>query len=67
MAVAIPGLQGKGNKTIRQTWSAERKLELVLEGMGGRHPVSELCSRANISRTCYYHWRHQFIDAGQLN
>jgi len=63
--VAIPGLQGKGDKAARQPWSAERKLGLVLEGMCGRHPVSELCSQANISRACYYHWQHQFIDAGQ--
>jgi transposase len=65
MTVAIPGLQGKGDKVARQLWSAECKLELVLEGMCGRHPVSELCNQANISRACYYHWRHQFIDAGQ--
>jgi transposase-like protein len=63
--VAIPGLQGKGDRAAQRPWSAERKLGLVLEGICGRHPVSELCSQANISRACYYHWRHQFIDAGQ--
>jgi transposase len=50
---------------IRHVLSAERKVDLVLQGVSGERPISELCRSAGISRACYYRWKHEFIDAGR--
>ncbi|MGI0156153.1 MAG: transposase, partial [Thermoplasmata archaeon] len=43
--------------TTRKTWSAEEKLQIVLEGMAPRSNISEVCRRHGISSTAYYEWR----------
>jgi putative transposase len=56
----------RGDKIIaRQPWPVERKIELVLEGLRGHRPVTELCREAGISTARYYQWRQQFLDAGR--
>ncbi len=56
----------EGNKDVQQSWSIDRKVALVLEGLRGHRPVSELCREAGISPTRYYQWREQFIDAARI-
>ena len=48
-----------------QPWPVERKVEVVLEGLRGRRPVTELCREAGISPACYYQWRTQFVNAAR--
>ncbi len=43
--------------TTGKTWSAEEKLQIVLEGMAPRANISEVCRRHGISSTAYYEWR----------
>jgi len=49
----------------KRVLSSERKVDLVLQGVSGERPISELCRSAGISRACYYRWRHEFLDAGR--
>lgn len=66
MAVVIHNSRRRKHETARRSWSAERKIELILEGLRGHRPVAELCHHAGISRACYYRWRHQFMDAAWM-
>ncbi len=66
MTVVVHDSRRRGHEMPRRPWSAERKTELILEGLRGHRPVAALCRQAGISRTCYYRWRHQFLDAGGL-
>lgn len=40
--------------TTVNTWSAEEKLQIVLEVMVARVNISEVCRRHGISSTAYY-------------
>ena len=55
--------QRKAGHATKQSWPAERKAELVLEGLRGHRPVAELCREAGISTTRYYHWRQECLDS----
>jgi transposase-like protein len=57
--------QGGDKNMARQPWPVDRKIELVLEGLRGHRPVTELCREAGISTARYYQWRQQFLDAGR--
>jgi len=63
MLTPIQSSQGKG-KTGR-VWPVDRKVNLVLEGLSGHRPVTELCREAGISPVRFCQWRDQFIDAGR--
>ncbi len=43
--------------TTHKTWSAEEKLQIVLEGVAPRANISEVCRRHGISSTAYYDWK----------
>ena len=49
----------------KKPWPADRRIDLVLEGLSGHRPVKELCHKAGISPASYYQWRRQFIDAAR--
>ncbi len=44
----------------RRTFSAEFKLETVLEGIRGEKTVAEICRERDIRDTLYYKWRDAF-------
>ena len=48
----------------RKTWSNKEKFEIVLEGLQGKVPVSELCSKYEVHQSQYYKWREQFFAKG---
>ncbi len=52
-------------KATRRKFPAEDKIRIVLEGLRGQIPVSELCRREGIAPTVYYHWSKDFLDAGK--
>jgi transposase-like protein len=38
----------------RRKWSAEKKMEIVLEGMASGANISEVCRRHGVAQTQYY-------------
>jgi transposase len=52
-------------KATRKKYSAEEKIRIVLEGLRGEIPISELCRREGIAPTMYYRWSKAFLDAGK--
>ena len=52
-------------RVANQPRSVDRRLDVVLKGMREHRPVRELCREAGISKTSYYHWQHQVLDAAR--
>ena len=52
-------------RATRKQFTAEEKIRIVLEGLRGETPVSELCRRERIAPTMYYRWSKAFLDAGK--
>ena len=52
-------------KATRRKFSAEEKIRIVLEGLRGQIPVSELARREGIAPTVYYRWSKAFLEAGK--
>ena len=46
-------------------WTNKQKLEIVLEGIKGRVPISELCNKYQIQQTQYYDWKNHFLRHGE--
>ncbi len=49
----------------RRKFSAEEKIRVVLEGLRGEIPVTDLCRREGIATTLYYRWSKDFLDSGK--
>lgn len=52
-------------KATRRRFSAEEKIRIVLEGLRGEIPVTQLCRREGIQPSIYYKWSKAFLDAGK--
>ena len=59
-------------KTVRQIrqqtrkkYTAEEKIRIVLEGLRGETPITELCRREGINSNLYYRWSKEFLEAGK--
>ena len=52
-------------RATRRKFSAEQKIQIVLEGLRGEIPVTELCRREGIQPSIYYGWSKAFLDAGK--
>ena len=52
-------------KATRRKFSAEQKIQIVLEGLRGEIPVSELARREGIAPSVYYRWSKAFLEAGK--
>ena len=52
-------------KASRRKFSAEEKIRIVLEGLRGEIPVSELARREGIDPSIYYRWSKAFLEAGK--
>jgi len=48
-----------------RTFTAQRKLEIVLAGLRGERSVREVCREHAISETLFYGWRDQLLEAGR--
>jgi transposase-like protein len=46
----------------RRQYSAEFKLDTVMEGIHGEKPISQICRERNISDSLYYKWRDLFKE-----
>ena len=47
----------------RREFSAQFKLETVLEGLRGEKSVAQLCRERDITDSLYYKWRDEFMAA----
>ena len=47
--------------TTRRQWSAEEKLQIVLEGLKPHANVEEVCRRHGMHRSQYYTWRERAL------
>jgi len=52
-------------RATRKQFTAEEKIRIVLEGLRGETPISELCRRERIAPTMYYRWSKAFLEAGK--
>jgi transposase len=52
-------------KATRKRFSADEKIRIVLEGLRGQIPISELCRREGISAATYHKWAKDFLEAGK--
>jgi len=44
------------SKATRRKFSADEKIRIVLEGLRGETPISEVCRREGIAVSVYYKW-----------
>jgi len=47
----------------RREFSAQFKLETVLEGLRGEKSVAQMCRERDITDSLYYKWRDEFMEA----
>ena len=52
-------------KATRRKFSAEHKIRIVLEGLRGETPISEISRREGIASSVYYKWSKSFLEAGK--
>src|SRR6202051_917003 len=52
-------------RATRKQYSAEEKIRVVLDGVGGEHSIAELCRREGIAESLYYNWSKEFLEAGK--
>jgi transposase len=52
-------------KATRRKFSAEDKIRIVLEGLRGEVPTSEVCRVEGIAPALYYRWSKTFLEAGK--
>jgi transposase len=52
-------------KATRKYYTAEKKIQIVLEGLRGEITVAELCRREGLASVTYYKWSKEFLDAGK--
>ncbi|GER08707.1 hypothetical protein GCM10007972_27250 [Iodidimonas muriae] len=52
-------------RKTRQTYSSEEKIRIVLESLRGEETISVLCRREGISKSLYYSWSKEFLEAGK--
>ena len=64
--MASPGRPARINAAAaRRKFSAEEKIRIVLEGLGGEETIAELCRREGIVANLYYRWSKEFLEAGK--
>ena len=52
-------------KATRRKFTADEKIRVVLEGLRGEIPVSELSRKYGIQSSIYYKWSKAYLDAGK--
>ena len=52
-------------RRTRRKFSADEKIRIVLEGLRGEIPITELCRQQGIQSSIYYKWSKAFLDAGK--
>ena len=50
------------SRNKRRTYSAEYKLDTVMEGIRGEKSIAQICRERGIKDTLYYKWRDIFTE-----
>ena len=50
-------------RATRRKYSADEKIRIVLEGLRGEIPITDLCRREGIQTSIYYKWSKAFLEA----
>ena len=48
-------------KATRRRFTAEEKIRIVLEGLRGEIPITDLCRKEGIQSSIYYKWSKAFL------
>lgn len=52
-------------RATKKRFTAEQKIQIVLEGLRGEIPITDLCRRENLAKPTYYTWSKAFLEAGK--
>jgi transposase len=52
-------------RNLEDYWRAEEKVQLILNGLTGKVPVTTLCKLNNVTPSLYYEWREKFLASGK--
>ncbi len=52
-------------KYTRRKFPPDEKIRIVLEGLRGDVPITDLCRREGIASAVYYKWSKEFLEAGK--
>ena len=52
-------------RATRKQYSAEEKIQIVLDGLRGEETIAELYRREGIAESLYYSWSKEFLEAGK--
>jgi transposase len=52
-------------KYTRKKFIPDEKIRIVLEGLRGEVPITDLCRREGIASAAYYKWSKEFLEAGK--
>ena len=52
-------------RATRRKFAEEEKICVILEGLRGDEPISELSRREGIAPSVYYKWSKSFLEAGE--
>ena len=52
-------------KATRRRFTAEEKIRIVLEGLRGEIPITDLCRKEGIQSSIYAKWSKAFLDSGK--
>jgi transposase len=52
-------------RRTRRLYSAEEKIQIVLEGLRGEDSISAICRKYGINENNYYVWSKEFMEAGK--
>lgn len=51
-------------RETRRKFSSEEKIRIILEGLKGEVPITEICRKEGIASAIYYRWSKDFMEAG---
>ena len=55
----------KIRKYTRRKFTPDEKIRIVLEGLRGDVPITDICRREGIAASVYYKWSKEFLESGK--
>ena len=52
-------------RATRRKFTPDEKIRIVLEGLRGNVPITEICRKEGIASAGYYKWSKEFLEAGK--